>query len=143
MQLVGDDDVPIHLHIAEQTREVDECLAVTGLRPIELLFRDFHPDSRWQLIHATHGTPEEIVSVARSGAGIVICPSTEANLGDGVIDLPAWLAAKVPMTIGSDSPASGAIRGLQDDRRLPAHLPLSRRGAPIVLGKFWGMQPRD
>ena len=106
VQIVGDDDVPIHLHIAEQIREVDECLAASGLRPIELLCQDFHPDSRWQLIHATHATPGEVDSVARSGAGIVICPSTEANLGDGMIDLPAWLAAKVPIAIGSDSQVS-------------------------------------
>ena len=85
---------------------MEECLAATGLRPIELLCRDFQPDSRWQLVHATHATPGEIDAVARRGAGIVICPSTEGNLGDGLIDLGAWLTAKVPIAIGSDSHVS-------------------------------------
>ena len=60
-------------------------------------------DARWQLVHATHATPREIDAVAASGAGIVLCPSTEANLGDGLADLPRWLDAGVPITIGSDS----------------------------------------
>ena len=77
------DDGPIHLHIAEQTQEVDDCIAATGARPIEALCRDFALDARWQLVHATHATPAEIDAVARSGAGVVICPGTEGNLGDG------------------------------------------------------------
>jgi formimidoylglutamate deiminase len=95
--------VPLHIHVAEQTREVDECSATTGLRPIEWLSRHAELDSRWQLIHATHASAEEIRCVARSGAGIVICPSTEANLGDGLSDLPGWLNAAVPIALGSDS----------------------------------------
>ena len=63
-------------------------------------------DARWQLVHATHTEQTEIDAVARSGAGIVICPSTEGNLGDGFADLPAWLAAGVPMAVGSDSHVS-------------------------------------
>lgn len=122
VRLVGDDEVPIHLHIAEQTQEVEECLAATGLRPIELLCRDFQPDSRWQLVHATHATPGEIDSVARRGAGIVICPSTEGNLGDGLIDLRAWLMARVPIAIGSDSHVSRSwaeeLRWLEYGQRL-------------------------
>ena len=97
---------PIHIHVAEQTGEVDECVGATGVRPIEWLVRDGRLDERWQLVHATHSTAQEIAAVAASGAGIVICPSTEANLGDGVCDLPGWLAAGVPMTIGSDSHAT-------------------------------------
>ena len=60
-------------------------------------------DARWQLVHATHALPAEIDAVAASGAGVVICPSTEANLGDGLPDLPRWLAGAVPLTVGSDS----------------------------------------
>ena len=89
--------------VAEQTAEVDACLAATGARPIEWLCREARPDARWQLVHATHATPAEIDAVAASGAGIVICPSTEANLGDGLPDLPRWLGAGVPIAIGSDS----------------------------------------
>ena len=121
MALVGDDDVPIHIHVAEQTAEVDDCLAHTGMRPIEWLVRALggstewgesgksgtsmksRLDARWQLVHATHALPAEIDAVAASGAGVVICPSTEANLGDGLPDLPRWLDAGVPITVGSDS----------------------------------------
>ena len=97
------DVAPIHLHIAEQTGEVDECLAATGLRPIEWLTREFALDARWQLVHATHATPSEIDAVAASGAGVVLCPGTEANLGDGVCDLPRWLATSTPLSLGTDS----------------------------------------
>ena len=94
---------PIHIHVAEQTAEVDDCLANTGLRPIEWLTRHAALDARWQLVHATHATPQEIEAVAASGAGVVLCPGTEANLGDGLCDLPRWLAAGVPLSVGSDS----------------------------------------
>lgn len=104
------DDGPIHIHIAEQTGEVDDCIAATGARPIEWLARHVALDSRWQLVHATHATPEEIDAVARSGAGVVICPGTEANLGDGLCDLPRWLATRTPLSIGSDSHVTRAWR---------------------------------
>ena len=103
LRLVGDAPLPIHIHVAEQTQEVDDCVAATGLRPIAWLCEHLAPDTRWQLIHATHTTAAEIDAVARSGAGIVICPSTEGNLGDGLTDLNGWLSAGVPMAIGSDS----------------------------------------
>ena len=103
MKLMGGDEVPIHIHVAEQTAEVDDCVAHTGARPIEWLAREMPLDARWQLVHATHALPAEIDAVAASGAGVVICPSTEANLGDGLPDLPRWLASGVPLTVGSDS----------------------------------------
>jgi formimidoylglutamate deiminase len=97
------DPAPIHLHVAEQTSEVDDCVAASGLRPIDWLARHVALDARWQLVHATHAMPQEINAVATSGAGVALCPSTEANLGDGLCDLPRWLAAGVPLSIGSDS----------------------------------------
>ncbi|MBZ8140047.1 formimidoylglutamate deiminase [Rubrivivax gelatinosus] len=96
-------DGPLHVHVAEQTAEVEDCLAATGCRPIEWLARHAGLDARWQLVHATHATPEEISDVAASGAGVVICPATEADLGDGFCDLPRWLDAGVPLAVGSDS----------------------------------------
>ena len=115
-------DVPIHIHVAEQTAEVDDCLQATGQRPIEWLTRHAGLDARWQLVHATHSTPAEIDAVARSGAGVVICPSTEGNLGDGFADLPGWLQAGVPMAIGSDSHVTRAwpeeLRWLEYGQRL-------------------------
>jgi formimidoylglutamate deiminase len=101
--LLGDADLPIHIHISEQQQEVRDCLAATGQRPMQWLCHAFKPDRRWQLVHATHSTPAEIAQVAASGAGVVICPSTEGNLGDGLCDLPGWLAAGVPISLGSDS----------------------------------------
>ena len=94
---------PIHIHVAEQMAEVTDCLATTGQRPLEWLANNVSLDSRWQLVHATHSTAQEIAAVARTGAGVVLCPATEANLGDGLADLPGWLSAGVPLSIGSDS----------------------------------------
>jgi len=103
-QLAADGDAgPLHIHVAEQVSEVDDCRAATGQRPIEWLASTVALDGRWQLVHATHATPGEIAAVARSGAGVVICPTTEANLGDGLVDLPGWLTAGVSIALGSDS----------------------------------------
>ncbi|HYB49661.1 MAG TPA: formimidoylglutamate deiminase [Burkholderiaceae bacterium] len=101
--LAQGDDAPIHIHVAEQFQEVDDCLSATGLRPIEWLCRHTALDRRWQLVHATHSSPGEIEAIARSGAGVVLCPSTEANLADGVTDLTGWLKQGVPLSVGSDS----------------------------------------
>jgi formimidoylglutamate deiminase len=115
-------DGPIHVHVAEQLREVADCQAATGRRPIEWLAHHARLDARWQLVHATHSTREEIEAVAASGAGVVLCPSTEANLGDGLADLPGWLAAGVPLAIGSDSQVTRAwpeeLRWLDYGQRL-------------------------
>ena len=113
---------PVHIHVAEQTAEVDDCLKATGCRPIEWLARHAAIDARWQLVHATHSLPSEIEAVARSGAGVVLCPGTEANLGDGLADLPGWLAAGVPIPLGSDSQVTRAwpeeLRWLEYGQRL-------------------------
>ena len=106
LQRVCNTDMPIHIHVAEQMQEVRDCLAHTGQRPIAWLCKELSMDARWQLVHATHTEPSEIEAVARSGAGIVICPSTEGNLGDGLADLPTWLNHGVPIAIGSDSHVS-------------------------------------
>ena len=97
------DDAPLHVHVAEQTGEVEDCLAATGRRPIEWLAAALPLDARWQLVHATHAEPDEIEAVAASGAGVVLCPGTEADLGDGLPDLPAWLGTATPLAVGSDS----------------------------------------
>lgn len=95
--------LPVHIHIAEQTQEVQDCLAHTGQRPIEWLLDHLPVNARWNLVHATHTTPAELASVCRSGAAIVICPSTEANLGDGVFDYPGYATLGGAWSIGSDS----------------------------------------
>ncbi len=121
----GSDAAPIHIHVAEQSQEVDDCLAATGLRPLEWLCRHVPLDRRWQLVHATHSTPEEIEAIARSGAGVVLCPSTEANLGDGIADLPGWLRHGVPLSLGSDSNATRSA--LEELRLLEYSQRLARR----------------
>jgi formimidoylglutamate deiminase len=125
---------PLHVHVAEQTAEVNDCLAATGCRPIEWLARHAKLDSRWQLVHATHATPAEIEAVAARGAGVVICPATEANLGDGLPDLPGWLAAGVPLAVGSDSQVVRAwpeeLRWLEYGQRLQ----LRRRNVAAAPG---------
>ena len=122
LRRVGDDAMPVHIHVAEQTAEVDDCMQATGARPIDWLAREAWLDARWQLVHATHASATEIDAVAASGAAVVVCPSTEANLGDGVIDLPGWLAAGVPISIGSDSHVTRAwvdeLRALEYSQRL-------------------------
>jgi len=99
----GARQLPVHIHIAEQTQEVQDCLAHTRQRPIEWLLDHLPVNAQWNLVHATHASPAELQAVAQRGAAIVICPSTEANLGDGVFDYPAYAAAGGHWSIGSDS----------------------------------------
>jgi formimidoylglutamate deiminase len=94
---------PIHIHVAEQRAEVDECMKVNGMRPVEWLMKQFAVDQRWQLVHATHSSIDEINELARRGACVVLCPTTEANLGDGITDVAAWLNAGTTLSVGSDS----------------------------------------
>jgi formimidoylglutamate deiminase len=84
---------PIHIHIAEQTKEVDDCLAATGARPVRWLMNNAPVDKRWCLVHATHLNAMETERLAKSGATAGLCPITEANLGDGVFPAPDYLAA--------------------------------------------------
>lgn len=95
--------MPIHIHIAEQVQEVADCLAHHGKRPIEWLLENMPVDAAWNLVHATHTVPEELAGVKAAGAAIVICPSTEANLGDGIFDYPGWASRGGAWSIGSDS----------------------------------------
>jgi formimidoylglutamate deiminase len=96
-------DGPIHIHVSEQRAELRDCVAATGQTPVAWLAGQGWLDARWQLVHATHVDAGEIAAVAASGAGVVVCPGTEGNLGDGFTDVPAWLAADVDLAIGSDS----------------------------------------
>jgi cytosine/adenosine deaminase-related metal-dependent hydrolase len=84
---------PIHIHIAEQTKEVDDCVAWCGRRPVELLLDRLAVDGQWCLVHATHMTAAETEALAASGAVAGLCPITEANLGDGLFPAGAFLAA--------------------------------------------------
>jgi formimidoylglutamate deiminase len=98
-----DGSAPIHIHIAEQQREVDSCIAYTGARPVEWLLGEFEVSNRWCLIHATHLVDGECRKLAASGAIAGLCPSTEANLGDGIFPAVEYLRAGGQFAIGSDS----------------------------------------
>ncbi len=97
------DGLPVHIHIAEQRVEVEECQSLLGARPVNWLLQNFAVDSRWCLVHATHLEAAELNQAAASGAVAGLCPSTEADLGDGLFAAESWLAAGGSFGIGSDS----------------------------------------
>jgi len=98
-----DRTAPIHVHAAEQRKEVDDCVAWSGRRPVAWLLEHAAPDARWCLVHCTHLDDAELAGLAASGAVAGLCPGTEADLGDGVFRLPDFLAAGGRWGIGSDS----------------------------------------
>lgn len=101
--LGGRGGAPVHIHVAEQEREVRECMAARGSRPVQWLLDHAPVDERWCLVHATHADEEELAAVARSGAVVGLCPSTEANLGDGVFPLRTFASLGGRFGIGTDS----------------------------------------
>ena len=119
---IGDAPMPIHIHVAEQVGEVQDCLALRGARPVEWLLANAPVDARWTLVHATHLEPAEVQGIARSGATVAICPTTEANLGDGLFPLRDFLQAGGHWGIGSDSHVSVSpveeLRWLEYGQRL-------------------------
>ncbi len=121
---------PIHIHIAEQRREVEDCLAWSGQRPVEWLLDHAPVDDRWCLVHATHMTEQEARALARSGAVAGLCPITEANLGDGVFPAAMYLAAGGRFGIGSDS--NVLIDAAEELRLLEYGQRLTRRSRAII-----------
>ncbi|SFA67121.1 formimidoylglutamate deiminase [Metapseudomonas otitidis] len=100
---------PIHIHIAEQQKEVDDCLAWSGRRPLQWLYENAPVDPRWCLVHATHAEDDEVQAMARSGAVAGLCLTTEANLGDGIFPAVDFLARGGRLGIGSDSHVSVSV----------------------------------
>ncbi|MCC8931962.1 formimidoylglutamate deiminase [Rhizobium sp. 'Codium 1'] len=100
---------PIHIHVAEQEREVEDCLAWSGRRPVEYLLDEMPVDGRWCAIHATHMTPDETMRLARSGAVAGLCPATEANLGDGIFPATDFAAQAGAYGIGTDSHVATSV----------------------------------
>jgi len=97
------ENLPLHVHADEQPREIEECLAEHGCRPIELLERTGCLTARTTIVHATHADDAELDLLAAAGAGVCACPTTEANLGDGFVPVERLLARRIPICIGSDS----------------------------------------
>ena len=121
----ADPAAPVHIHVAEQVREVRACLDWSGARPVEWLLDHAPVDGRWCAVHATHMTGKEIRALAASGAVAGLCPTTEANLGDGVFPLASYLAGGGRWGVGSDSHASVSpaadLRMLEYSQRLTTH----------------------
>jgi len=103
---LGPAETPVHVHIAEQRAEVEGCLEALGARPVEWLLAHAPVDARWTLVHATHMTAAERAALGRSGAAVCVCPTTEANLGDGLFAAPEWLEEGGALAVGSDSNVS-------------------------------------
>ncbi|WEK44216.1 MAG: formimidoylglutamate deiminase [Candidatus Sphingomonas colombiensis] len=125
-------DAPIHIHIAEQLREVEDCIAWSGARPIEWLLDHAAVDARWCLVHATHMTGEETTRLARSGAIAGLCPITEANLGDGIFPAVDFRAAGGRFGVGSDS--NVLIDAAEELRLLEYGQRLERRARNLLGG---------
>ncbi|HEX9768596.1 MAG TPA: formimidoylglutamate deiminase [Kiloniellales bacterium] len=139
-----DKDAPIHIHVAEQQPEVRDCIDWSGLRPVEWLLTHHDLDPRWCLVHATHMTDEEAVALARTGAVVGLCPTTEANLGDGLFPAGAYLAAGGRFGIGSDSHVSVSpveeLRWLEYGQRLSfkrRNLLAEEAGSPSVGARLY------
>ncbi len=132
--------MPVHIHIAEQVGEVQDCLAIRNARPVEWLLDNAAVDARWTLVHATHLTAAEVQGIARTGATVAICPTTEANLGDGLFPLRDYLAAGGRWGIGSDSHISVSpieeLRWLEYGQRLiTRHRNIAVRPASPSVGE--------
>jgi len=130
---------PVHIHIAEQIGEVQDCLSLRGARPVEWLLTNAPVDARWTLVHATHLEAAEVQGIARSGATVAICTTTEANLGDGLFPLRAFLDAGGAWGIGSDSHISVSpveeLRWLEYGQRLATRHRNIATGARSSVGE--------
>jgi formiminoglutamate deiminase len=123
---------PVHIHVAEQVREVEDCLAWSGKRPVEWLLYAAGADARWCLVHATHVTETEMDALAHSGAVAGLCTITEANLGDGIFPTDRYLAAGGAFAVGSDS--NILISAAEELRTLEYAQRLSRRARNVLAG---------
>jgi len=99
----GPKDLPFHLHVSEQKKEVADCFAYAGKRPMQWLFDNLPVDDRFHLVHSTHLDDSELQLLAASGASVVLCPSTEGNLGDGIFRMKEYVKLGGHWCIGTDS----------------------------------------
>jgi formimidoylglutamate deiminase len=138
----GAKEIPFHLHVAEQRREVENAQRHLGMRPVKWVLSNLPTDDRFHLVHCTHLDDEEVVALARSGANVVLCPGTEGNLGDGIFRLSEFARAGGKWSIGTDSHISlnplEDLRWLDYAQRLVTH----RRntfdnGAHVLLDTAW------
>jgi formimidoylglutamate deiminase len=125
-------DAPIHVHVAEQEKEVEDCMAWCGRRPVAYLLDSFEVSPRWCAIHATHMDNDETIGLARSGAVAGLCPTTEANLGDGIFPAARFLGAGGAIAVGSDSQVT--VSPADDLRQLEYSQRLAHRARNVLAG---------
>ncbi|MDG4896768.1 formimidoylglutamate deiminase [Mesorhizobium sp. WSM4976] len=130
---------PIHIHVAEQVKEVEDCVAWSGKRPVEFLLANADVDEHWCLIHATHMTEAETVDMATAGAIVGLCPITEANLGDGTFAAPLFIEQGGRFGVGSDS---NVLIGLPDELRQLEYSQRLAHRARNVLARAGGSTGR-
>ena len=123
-------DLPVHMHVAEQPAEVSACIEEYGRSPVALLETEGLLSKRFTAVHAIHVTPKAIGAIARAGAVVCACPTTERNLGDGVVPVDAYFDAGVPVALGSDSQIQ--IDLLEDARELEYHLRLQKTARNVL-----------
>ena len=116
--------LPVHMHVAEQPAEVAACIEEYGRSPVALLDTEDLLSDRFTAVHGIHVTPKAVAALARSGAGVCACPTTERNLGDGVVPADLYFEANVPVSLGTDSQIQ--IDLLEDARELEYHLRLQK-----------------
>jgi formimidoylglutamate deiminase len=125
--------MPVHMHVSEQIPDVEACLGEYGMRPIELLDQNGLLDSRFAAVHAIHVTGEEISRLSSAGATICACPTTERNLGDGIVPADRFLDAGLRVSLGSDSNVQ--INLLEDARSLEYHLRILKLERALLTPK--------
>jgi formimidoylglutamate deiminase len=123
-------DLPVHMHMAEQPAEVSACIEEYGRSPVALLDTEGLLSKRFTAVHAIHVTPKAIAAMARAGAIVCACPTTERNLGDGVVPVDAYFDAGVRVALGSDSQIQ--IDLLEDARELEYHLRLQKTARSVL-----------
>ena len=123
-------NLPMHMHVAEQPAEVAACIEEYGRSPVALLDTEGLLSDKFTAVHAIHVTPKAIASLAKSGAFVCACPTTERNLGDGVVPADGYLENGVPICFGTDSHIQ--IDLLEDARELEYHLRLQRRERAVL-----------
>src|SRR6185436_91955 len=121
----------VHMHVAEQPAEVSACIEEYGRSPVALLETEGLLSDRFTAVHAIHVTPKAIKALAQSGATVCACPTTERNLGDGVVPAAEYFKAGVPISLGTDSQTQ--IDLLEDARELEYHLRLQHTARNVLV----------
>lgn len=129
----GPQDLPFHIHVSEQLKEIEDCIHYTGKRPVEWLLDNINLNDRYHLVHATHLTDEETIGIATKKANVVLCPTTEGNLGDGLFPLINYTAHDGAWSIGTDSHIG--INPFEEIRLLDYGQRLTTHKRDILAGK--------